>query len=370
MDIAVHLVVFVAGLAALVVGGDGLVRGAASIARTFGISPLVVGLTVVAFGTSAPELAVSLTSGLSDSADLALGNVVGSNIFNILLILGIAAILNPLKVQRQLVRFDIPVMIASALLLTVLSLDGTVSRAEGAVLAVLLVGYVATTIISATRSPHLQADDDAEEAEEGALERMDWVLSGVAVVLISLALSAQRLDLGFGLALVGTIVAYLAVATAATTRENHLVLNLFMLVFSIAAVALSAQCMVDGAVGIAHIFEIPEAVIGLTIVAAGTSLPELVTTVAAGRAGQSDIAIGNVVGSNIFNVLCIVGVTGSVVALPVDPALLRFDYAVMVGSMVGLWPLLWLRKRVGLPDGIMMLTLFVGYLGIQLMRVL
>ncbi len=369
MDIAIHLVVFIAGLAALIVGGDGLVRGAAGIAKTLGISPLVVGLTVVAFGTSAPELAVSLTSGLSDYADLALGNVVGSNIFNILLILGIAAVMNPLKVERQLVRFDIPVMVGSAILLTVLSIDGQISRLEGALLAALLIGYIATTVVAARRSKGTQADAEAEEAEEEALERMDWVLSGVGVVLTGVALAAQRLDLGLGIALIGSIAAYLAMATIAGKRAGHVGLNMGMLVFAIAAVALSARCMVEGAVGIARLFDIPEAIIGLTVVAAGTSLPEAVTTVAAGRAGQSDIAIGNVIGSNIFNVLCIVGVTGSVVALPVDPGLLRFDYAVMVGTMLGMWPLLWLRKKVGLFDGLLMLGVFAGYMAIQLARV-
>ncbi|MCO4761742.1 MAG: calcium/sodium antiporter [Myxococcales bacterium] len=370
MDIAAHLVVFVAGLAALIVGGDGLVRGAAAIARTLGISPLVVGLTVVAFGTSAPELAVSLTSGLSDYADLALGNVVGSNIFNILLILGIAALLNPLKVERQLVRFDIPVMIASAILLTVLSLDGVISRVEGAILAALLVGYITTTVITARKAKQNGATREAEEAEEAALERMDWMLSGVAFVLTGVALAAERLDMGIGLALAGSLVAYLVAATTAGKRPGHLPLNGAMLVFAIGAVALSARCMVEGAVGIARMFDISEAVIGLTVVAAGTSLPEAVTTVAAGRQGESDIAIGNVVGSNIFNVLCIVGVTGSVVALPVSDDLLRFDYAVMVAVMLGLWPLLWLRKRVGVPDGILMLVVFAGYMAVQLARVM
>ncbi len=376
MDLAGHIVVFFAGLAALVVGGDGLVRGAATIARIMGISPLVVGLTVVAFGTSAPELAVSLTSGMTDYADLALGNVVGSNIFNILLILGMAAVMTPLAVERQLIRFDIPVMVGAGILLTVLSLDGRISRGDGIVLSVLLVGYIATTVISARRSRtrpgegDAQVDEAGEDAEEAALERMDWILSGSALTLAGFATAAGRMDLTLGALMVGALVIYLALGLLADKRGNGLLLSFGILVFAIAAVSFGASAMVDGAVGIARLFDVPEAVIGLTVVAAGTSLPEAVTTVAAGRAGAADIAVGNVIGSNIFNVLCIVGITGTVVALPVADDLLSFDYAVMLGAMIALWPLLWLRKRIGVVDGVAMLTVFAAYMAAQLLRVI
>ncbi|MEY3015278.1 MAG: hypothetical protein RIT45_4013 [Pseudomonadota bacterium] len=370
MGLPLAIVLFLGGLVSLVVGGDGMVRGAATAARLAGVSPLVVGLTIVAFGTSAPELAVSLTSGLADMAPLAVGNVVGSNIFNILLILGISSLLQRLTVETRLVKVDLPIMIGACLLLLLLSLDGALTGGDGLLLTTLLFAYVGGTVWGARRErkARLAATETAEESEEEALGRLDLALA----VLGLLAVAAVTLQGGFGTTsaavLVAGMVAYLVVAAMAAAGKAPMVMALAMFVTGLAVIVVSADAMVVGAAALARQLGMSETVIGLTVVAAGTSLPELVTSVAAARQGEADIAVGNVIGSNIFNVLCICGITSSVVALPVDPALLRFDVAVMLGASLLLWPLVFRTRAIGRGFGVAMLAGFAGYMAVILLR--
>jgi cation:H+ antiporter len=263
MDI-VTIVLFVLGLALLIVGAEGLVRGASRMALGLGISPLVVGLTVVAFGTSAPELAVSIQSALSvpNGADVALGNVVGSNIVNVLLILGVSAVITPLVVQQQLIRLDVPLMIGVSVVVFLMSFDGTISRIDG---LILFAGIIAYTVFAIRQSRRESVDVQEEYRAEFDANRPqsigDW-LKNVAFLIGGLAL-----------------------------------------------LVVGSRWMVDGAVSFARVFGISELVIGLTIVAVGTSLPEIATSIVAALRGERDIAVGNVVGSNIFNLLSVLGLS-------------------------------------------------------------
>lgn len=371
----VDLLLFTGGLCGLLVGGESLVRGASGIARSFGIAPLVVGLTVVAFGTSAPELAVSMASALAGSAPIALGNVVGSNVFNILLVLGGAGVLTRLSVKSQLVRFDVPVMVASSLALAGISLDGTVTAVEAVVLFVSLIGYLSWTVTTALKEKRPadaeRAPDEGEQGDEedDAPGKSDVILAAIAVVAIAWPLVDGSLAPAWGGALVGLAIAnsLLGIGWGDKASRKRLAV---VLVVGLAMVSVGAHVLVQGAVGIAQSMGISDAVIGLTVVAAGTSAPEAITSFVAARRNQADLAIGNVVGSNIFNVLCIVGLVGTVRDLPVPKELLQFDYPFMLAASLALWPLLWARKSLGRLEGSAMLLAFVGYLGVQLWRVM
>jgi cation:H+ antiporter len=302
------LALFAIGLALLIGGAELLVRGASALAARLGISALVIGLTVVAFGTSAPELAVSVQAGLAGKADIAVGNVVGSNIFNVLFILGLSALIAPLTVARQLVRLDVPVMIGVSLLVLLLALDGGVSRYEG---ALLFFGIVAYTAIL------LRAGQLAGNAAAGSeFARTNGLLAHLPVQLASIAAGLTALVLG-------------------------------------------ARWLVDGAVAMAQALGVGEAVIALTIVAAGTSLPEVATSVVAALRGERDIAVGNVVGSNIFNILAILGVSALVTpgGLEVAPAMLRFDVPVMLAVAVACLPVFFAGYQITRWRG----ALFLGY---------
>ncbi|QQR74833.1 MAG: calcium/sodium antiporter [Holophagales bacterium] len=282
------------GLILLVAGAEGLVRGASRLAAAAGISPLVIGLTVVAFGTSAPELAVSLKSSLAGQADVALGNVVGSNIFNVLFILGLSAGITPLVVAQQLVRLDVPIMIAVSLATLLLGLDGSIGRVDG---LFLVAGMVAYTVFMIRTSRRESAAVRAEYDQEYAVPAP----RGAAALVLAGFLAAA----GLGLLVVGA--------------------NLFL----------------GGAVQIARAFGLSELVIGLTIVAAGTSLPEVATSVLAAVRGERDIAVGNVVGSNIFNLLAVLGLAAALSpgGVAVSPAALRFDIPVMLAVAVACLPI-------------------------------
>jgi cation:H+ antiporter len=270
------LLLLIAGFVGLVAGGDLLVRGAARMAAAFGIAPLVVGLTVVAFGTSAPELAVGVAAGASGASDVALGNVVGSNICNVLLILGLSALVAPLTVQRQLVRQDVPVMIVVSCLVLLLGLDGRIGRLDGVVLAAGVVLYTVVLLVQARRSPATDLDGNAPEASPAA-RGSGWRARVLDVLLIAV---------GIGMLVVG------------------------------------ARWLVEGASAVARAMQVSELVIGLTVVALGTSLPELATSIVAALRGERDIAVGNVVGSNLFNLLAVLGLSSAVLpgGIPVGPA--------------------------------------------------
>ncbi|HET9221445.1 MAG TPA: calcium/sodium antiporter, partial [Roseiflexaceae bacterium] len=257
----ITLLMFLLGLVLLIVGAEILVRGASRLATASGISPLVVGLTVVAFGTSAPELAITIQSTLAGQSDLALGNVVGSNIANVLLILGLAALISPLTVAPQILRLDIPVMIAVSGLLLVLALDQTIGWIDGTVLVAGLLLYIGFTIVQSRKASTRLQDEFA--AEYGAPRRQ--------------ALRTTIVQIG-------------------------------MVIIGLTLLTLGARALVDGAVTFAAYMGVSELIVGLTIVAIGTSLPEIAASVVASLRGERDIAIGNVIGSCIFNILSVMGI--------------------------------------------------------------
>jgi cation:H+ antiporter len=318
---ATVLIFFCIGLVLLIVGADLLVAGASRIAGRLGISPLVIGLTIVAFGTSAPELAVSTTGALAGQADLAVGNVVGSNIFNVLFILGLAALVAPLTVQVQLVRIDVPIMIAACGLCWLFALDGDISRIDGAILAAGIITYTFMLIRMSRResaevaaaAAKVEAAQPPEAASRGLLERIP----------------VQLLMIGGGLT----------------------------------ALVFGSRWLVEGAVAVAHSLGISELVISLTIVAAGTSLPELATSVLAAFRGQRDIAVGNVVGSNIFNILCVLGFSAVIApkGIAVAPAALTFDIPVMTAVALACLPLFITGGVVSRWEGLVFVLYYIAY---------
>jgi cation:H+ antiporter len=310
------LLLFAAGIAALVAGAHLLVRGASSLAAALGISPLVIGLTVVAFGTSAPEMAVSVQSAWSGRTDIAVGNVVGSNIFNVLFILGLSALIAPLIVAEQLVRKEVPVMIGASAVLLILALNGDVSRAEGALLFAGVVAYTVYLIVQARR--------------EGAARSPDY-------------------EQEFG------------PRTAA--RGRHWVYQAVLIAAGLALLVAGSNWLVEGAVRAARALGLSELVIGLTIVAAGTSLPEVAASVLAALKGERDIAVGNVVGSNLFNILAVLGLSALVspAGLAVAPSLLAFDLPVMIAVFVACLPIFLTGYRIERWEGALFLAYYVFY---------
>jgi len=295
-----------AGLALLIWGADLLVKGASRVAAGFGISPLVIGLTVVAFGTSSPEMAISVSSALKGEADIAVGNVIGSNIFNVLFILGVSALITPLVVSRQLVKLDVPIMIGVSVLALLVSINGRIAFWEGAVLFAGIIAY----IIMAIRVGH--AGGEAGESVEGA----------------------ERWAVNIGLILTGLVL-----------------------------LVLGSRWLVNAAIEIATAIGVSELVIGLTIVAAGTSLPEVATSITAAIRGQRDIAVGNVIGSNIFNILAVLGLTAMVApgGLPVSEAAIRFDYPVMLAVAVACLPIFFVDYTIQRWEGAVFLGYYVAY---------
>ena len=314
---------FVAGLVLLVIGADLLVRGASRLAALLGIPPLVVGLTVVAFGTCAPELAVSLQASLDGRGDMALGNVVGSNILNVLLILGFSATIAPLVVSTQLVRTDVPVMIGASLLVLLLGFDGTISRLNGLLLVAGTIGYAVFLI----RNSRKQATTDhAVKAPTGPVSSIS---SGPPL--------RQLLQSGL--------------------RNGGLILG------GIVLLVLGSSWLVSGATVLAHMLGLSELVIGLTVIAAGTGLPEIATSALASWRGQPDIAVGNVVGSNILNILLVLGLT-SVVApdgIPVAATAVRFDILVMLAAAVACLPIFFTDGIISRWEGALFLAYYIAY---------
>ena len=304
---------FLLGLGALVLGAEALVRGASKLALSFGISPLVVGLTVVAFGTSAPELAVSAGAALEGTPDIAVGNVVGSNIFNVLFILGLSALIAPLVVNAQLIRQEVPIMIGATMLLIPMLLDGVIGQADAAILVVLLLVYTTFLVVQSRRQTQATADEYAEVA-------------------------AQR---------------------ATSPWDRHWATQVLLVVAGLTLLVLGSRWLVDAAIAFAQDMGVSELVIGLTIVAAGTSLPELATSIIAAVRGERDIAVGNVVGSNSFNILGCLGLSGLLApaGLPVAPAVLSFDAWVMLAVAVACLPIFTTGRRIARWEG----ALFVGY---------
>ena len=310
----------IGGLVLLVVGGELLVRGASRLAVSLGISPLVVGLTVVAFGTSAPELAVSLQAAAVGAAEMAMGNVVGSNIFNVLFILGLSAMITPLVVDGQIIRQEVPVMIGASLLVLGLSLDGRVSRAEG---LALLTGVIVYTTVLVRQSRSQTRALEQEYAEE----------------------------------------AHVARAGVAPAAESRLPVQLLLIAAGLVLLVLGSRWLVEGASAIARALGLSELVIGLTIVAGGTSLPEVAASVVAAVRGQRDIAVGNVVGSNIFNLLCVLGAAAAIApaGMPVPASLLRFDMVVMLAVAVACLPIFFHGRSIVRWEGALLFGYYLAY---------
>jgi cation:H+ antiporter len=317
-------ILFCVGAAGLYFGAEWLVRGSSRLACSFGVSPLVVGLTVVALGTSAPELVVSTLAALRGDGGVAVGNVVGSNILNLALIVGVAALLMPLQVQMRLVFRESPVMVAAALSLPILAWDGLLSRVDGAILAAAFAGYLVFVVRSARHEPEAV---QAEYAEFGELQGH--------------VSETETRGRDTGLLLVG-----------------------------LAVLAVGAQLLVDAAVFFARAAGVSDAVVGLTVVALGTSLPELATSVVAALKKEADIALGNAIGSNVFNSLIILGTASLARPIVVDRALFDFEVPVMLAVSI-VFPLLaYARRPLRRPEGAFLLACYAAFTGVLLVRTL
>ena len=314
MDATSFLLISV-GLALLVGGAESLVRGASRLAATMGISPIVIGLTVVAFGTSAPELTVSVSSSLDGDADVALGNVIGSNIFNVLVILGVAAMIAPLTVSQRLVRVEVPLLIGISLLVLLLARDRVIDRLEGALLFAGIVVFTGAAIYASRRESQKVVDE--YEAELGARDG-----------------SAARiaLDIGF-------------------------------VAFGLGLLVWGSNWLVTGATDVAAALGVSGLVIGLTLVAAGTSMPELATSIIASLRGERDIAVGNVVGSSIFNLLAVLGAAALVApdGVVVASQALRVDIPVMTAVAVACVPIFFTGKLIARWESLLFLAMYGGY---------
>lgn len=315
------LLTFFLGLALLSLGADRFVWGAGGIARWLGVSPFVIGLTVVSVGTSAPEMAVSLSSVAEGTTDLALGNIVGSNIGNIGLILGLSALLRPLQVQMRLLRFELPVLMAAAGLTWVLARDQHLSRGDGTLLGLgllLFIGALARLARRESAAVRAELIDLADEEGPHSQAGRRWAFLGLLG--------------GLGLMVLG------------------------------------ADWMVEAAVGMARRLAWSETLIGLSIVAVGTSLPELASSLAAARRGEADIAVGNVVGSNIFNLLLILAAAALLQPLPVAPELLRAELPALLLFSLALGPIAWRGFRVSRGEGALLLASYLGFMGWMISR--
>lgn len=312
------MLMFIGGLALLVIGANLLVRGASRLALSFGISPLVVGLTIVAFGTSAPEVAVSVGAVLDGRTDIAVGNVVGSNIFNVLFILGLSALIAPLVVNIQLIRQEVPIMLGASLLLLALGLDGRLSFLDGGFLFALLFVYTAFLIVQSRRESQAARDEYAEGA----------VPSGTG---------------GW---------------------DSRLPMQLLLIGVGLAALVFGSELLVQAAVGFARAMGVSDLVIGLTIVAAGTSMPEVATSITAAIKGERDIAVGNVVGSNTFNILGCLGLSGLFsgnLGLVLAPSLIAFDIWVMLAVALACLPVFLSGREIARWEGGLFLVYYIAY---------
>lgn len=306
----------IAGLLILMAGAEFFVRGASKIAALLGLSPLIIGLTIVSMGTSSPELAVSLMSSMNGASSLALGNVVGSNIFNVLFILGLTSIILPLVVAQQLIRIDVPIMIAASLIAMGMATDGHISSVEGIIL----------------------------------------VLIGVIYVVFLIRLSKKEKDKA-------VLAEYTEeFGTPAPSDKKRSWLHVLFILGGLAMLILGSRWLVDAAIQIAQNLGMSELIIGLTIVAVGTSLPEVATSIIAAIRGERDIAVGNVVGSNIFNILFILGLTAAVgKGIPVAESAIRFDLPVMIAVSVACLPIFFTGKRLDRWEGFIFLGYYIAY---------
>ncbi len=313
MDIITFLC-FLAGLGLLVAGAEALVRGASWLARALGLPALIIGLTVVAFGTSLPEMAVSIISSIQGQPDISLGNVVGSNIFNVLFILGLTASIRPLIVLKQLIRLDVPVMIGVSLLMLFFALNGSIGRGEGLILLLGIIGYTAFLVFWGRKSG-TQGKNNTPEKSGPKKTLSAWLI------------------------------------------------NIMFILGGLVLLVTGSRLFVDGAVSIAEMIGVSKLVLGLTVVAAGTSLPEVATSVVASIRGHQDIAVGNVVGSNIFNILAVLGLSSLISpgGMKVATAALRFDIPVMIAVVLACLPIFFTGKVIARWEGLLFLFYYLAY---------
>lgn len=317
------ILLFIAGLSTLIIGAELLVRGASRLAAAFGVPPLVIGLTIVAVGTASPEIAVSLQAAAAGQSDLTLGNVLGSNIFNILLILGMTALVKPIFIAEQLIRKDAPIMFGISLLTFALALDGNLGWVDGSILFIGLIGY---TIFALRQSKQESRSVQKEYAREYAPKEKRTIQ--------------------------GTII------------------NIIFIMTGLGLLVLGSNWLVESATQIALSLGVSELVIGLTIVAAGTSLPEVATSVIAALKGESDIAVGNAVGSNIYNLLGVLGL-GTIVApagISVPSRVLQFDLPVMVFVALITLPIFYIDSRISRTEGGLLLSYYLTYMAYVILR--
>jgi len=306
-----NIFLFIIGLLFLIFGAELLVKGASRIALSLKISPLVIGLTVVAFGTSAPELAISINSSLTGQQSITIGTVIGSNIFNVLFILGISALILPLTVSKQLLRLDVPFMIILSMLVLLLSVNGSLNRIEGILLATGLLIYTTFLIIQSRR---------------------EWVLPSAGSELTS-------------------------------SKSQNPVINSLLVAVGLGLLILGSKWFLNGAVSLAQSLGVSEVVIGLTIVAAGTSMPEVVTSIMAALRGERDIAVGNVVGSNIFNILGVLGISAMFApyGLEISESFIRFDIPVMIAVALACLPIFFTGGVISRGEGALLLGYYIAY---------
>ncbi len=307
---------FVIGLILLIGGAELLVRGSSRLAASVGITPLVIGLTVVAFGTSSPEFAVSIKAAFSSQPGVALGNIIGSNIFNTLFILGLSALITPLVVDQKLIRLEVPLMIMVSILVWVLGMNNVLGQVEGLFLFAGLLGYTGFLIIQSKQESEVVKQEYAQEYERRASDEKAGWINPIVMALVGLG----------------------------------------MLVWG-------SNWLVDSAVEIARSFGVSDVIIGLTIIAAGTSMPEVVTSVVASLKGERDIAVGNIIGSNLFNLLGVLGLFGIVspAGVAVSAEVLNFDLPVMILVTLVCVPIFFTGSRVGRWEGGLLLGYYVAY---------
>ncbi|MDX1488489.1 MAG: calcium/sodium antiporter [Acidiferrobacterales bacterium] len=315
------VLMFIVGVTALTAGAEMLVRGSSRIASSLGVSPLVVGLSVVAFGTSSPELAVGIGAAWNGQADIVVGNVVGSNIFNVLFIIGLSALIVPLAVAQQLVRIDVPLLVVCSAALPLLALDGEIGRGEAAALCLVFVVYSMFLVW------HARKERDP-------------------------AIIAEYSDAYPG------------------SRTKQSAINVFLILIGLVLLVLGANWLVDAAVVFARQLGVSELVIGLTIVAAGTSLPEVAASVVAAIKGERDIAVGNAIGSSIYNILLVLGVTVLVApgGITVAPSVQNFDFPVMIAVSVACLPIFFTGYCINRWEGAVFLAYYIGYTAYVVMR--
>jgi cation:H+ antiporter len=315
-----HFLLLLLSTAGLLAGGELLVRASSRIALLLGVSSLLVGLTVVSFGTSAPELFISVQSALGGHGDIAIGNVIGSNIANTLLVLGACALVMPLSVPSQLVRKEVPIMIGVSFLFYFLSIDGSIGRIDGLILVLCLSGFIYYSILSSRKDKQKKSDLESLEEilpEKGLSSNVFW--------------------------------------------------NLFLGVFSLVLMSFGAKGFVYSASEIARWWGVSELVIGLTVVALGTSLPELVTSLVATYRGERDLAVGNVVGSNIFNILCVLGICATITPLSIPSAAFDFDLPVMLFSALACLPIMFFGRVITRGEGVFFVLMYFVYAGFLLL---